>query len=71
VTAYRESERPADRFDGTQAPPFAHVSADVRFDVTSSLSVLLQGDRLAGSVEEWPGYSLPGMTIRGGLRLTL
>ena len=71
LTAYREAERPADRFDGTEAEAFALLSADARYDLTRSFSLLLQADRLAGSVEEWPGYRLPGITIRGGLRLTL
>ena len=71
LTAYREGERPADRTDRTQAEAFSLISGDVRFDITRSLAVLLQADRLAGSVEEWPGYRLPGMTVRGGLRVTL
>ena len=71
ITFYREGERPTDRFGGADAPSFALLSADARLDLTRSLALLFQADRLAGAVEEWPGYRLPGNTLRGGVRLTL
>ncbi|OZC02853.1 hypothetical protein [Rubricoccus marinus] len=71
LTAYRVAERPADRADRTSAPAYGVLSADARFDIASMISVVAQADRLAGTVEEWPGYRLPGTTVRAGLRVTL
>ncbi len=71
LTAYRVAERPADRADRTTANAYGVISADARFDITSFLSAVVQADRLAGPVEEWPGFRLPGTAIRGGLRVTL
>ncbi|MEM1057528.1 MAG: hypothetical protein AAGI52_18580 [Bacteroidota bacterium] len=69
ATVYREGERPvgaAQDIDG-----FTLVSADARLDLTSQIALLVQADRLVGSVEQWPGYPLPGTAVRGGLRVTL
>lgn len=69
ATLYREGDRPANTTDTVDG--FTLLSADARFDVTSQISVLLQADRLAGAVEEWPGYPLVGTAVRGGVRVTL
>lgn len=71
LTAYHEAERPADRGDLTQAPSLTRLSADVRVDVTRIVSAVVQADRLGGGLEQWPGYQLPGTTVRAGLRVTL
>lgn len=71
LSALHETERPADRGNITQAPSITRLSADLHVNITRILSVVAEADRLAGSVEEWPGYRLPGTTVRGGLRVTL
>lgn len=69
ATLYREGKRPVNTTDSVDGVTL--LSADARFDVTSQISVLLQADRLAGAVEEWPGYPLAGTAVRGGVRVTL
>ena len=71
LTAYHETARPDSRGGFTEVDGFTLLSADARYDLTGSIALLLQADRLAGTVEEWPGYALPGTTVRGGLRVTL
>ena len=69
MTAYHESERPTGT--PTDAPGFTLVSADARIDLSRQLSVLVQADRLAGTVQEWPGYPVVASAVRAGLRVTL
>lgn len=69
ATIYHEGKRPIDATQEAEA--FTFVSAGARFDITPQISALLQADRLAGTVEQWPNYPLPNRAVRGGLRVTL
>lgn len=69
VTALVESNRPADRAETTSAPAVADLSADARYALTPTLTLIARGERLLGDLERWPGFRTPP-TVMAGLRLT-
>ena len=69
VAAYAEGPRPTARLGGDDAPAWAAVSLDARYDVLPPLSLTLRGERLVGEAERWPGFPRPPFAVLLGLRL--
>lgn len=70
LAAMAESARPDDRTGVNDAPAWGRLALDTRYDVTSTLSAVLRGERLLGEAEQWPGSPEPPYTVLVGIRFS-
>ena len=70
LTAHVESTRPDDTTGQVDAPAFALVGFDARYDVSGPFALVARAERLVGSVERWPGFPEAPVTVLVGLRLS-
>ena len=70
LTVSAESARATSRFGSIDAPAFALVGLDARYDVGGPFAVVARAERLVGAVERWPGFREAPFTALLGLRLT-
>ncbi len=71
LTVQLESARPDDTTGQIDAPAFALVGFDARYDLgRGPFALVARAERLVGSVERWPGFPEPPFTVQLGLRLS-
>lgn len=68
MSLYAEGTRPVDRTGLVEAPSWASLSAEGSYELGAGFGVVLRGDRLAGSQEQWPGYPQAPFVVMGGVR---
>ena len=69
LAAYAEGKRPTDASGQTDAPAWARLELDARYDLTGPFSAVVRGQQLVGSYEAWPGFRAPGFAVEAGVRL--
>ncbi|CAN5473695.1 TonB-dependent receptor [soil metagenome] len=70
AAARYEASRPRSLDGSDTVGGFALLSADASFELIRYASVLLRGERLLGSAEQWEGFPRPPFTVMAGLRLS-